>query len=197
VFVEAVLVGIIIGLLRKGRIGSLGDMQFKGLWIVILAFIIQISPLFLARAGAFTEQLIYFPFTGMCLMVVVLFLNLDKSGIWFIIPGAILNLIAVGLNEFRMPIDFNGLEYAGLTGVIETITDGSLINLVNVDQAFGMTGYLGKFIALPSIYPFAKVLSMGDILLTVGIVILVQGEMKKVYYRGTGSMVKYSYNSRF
>lgn len=197
-FLEAILLGIAIGILRKGRLGNLGDMQFKGLWIVIIAFLTQISPIFLARAGVMTEdQLIYLPFAAMCMMVVVLFLNLDKSGIWVIIPGALLNLAAVGMSGFKMPIDFNGLEYAGLTGVVETIQDGSLMNYVNMESVNEVARYMGKFIPLPDMYPFAKVLSVGDILIMIGVVILIQGEMKKVYYRGTGSMVKYSYNSRF
>jgi len=197
VFVEAILLGIVIGLLRKGRLGSLGDMQFKGLWIVIIAFIIQISPIFLARAGIFHDQMMYLPFAGMCVMLVVLFLNLDKSGIWVIIPGSILNLIAVGMNNFKMPIDFKGLEYAGLNGVAETISDGSLMNYVSMESVSDISRYLGKFIPLPELYPFAKVLSVGDVLIMVGVVILIQGEMKKVFYRGSGSMVKYSYNSRY
>jgi hypothetical protein len=197
VFLEAVILGIAIGLLRKGRLGSLGDMQFKGLWLVIMAFITQISPILLARAGVLTDQLIYLPFAAMCMMIIVLFVNLDKSGIWVIIPGAIMNIIAIALNGFKMPIDFEGLKYAGLTGVIETIQDGSLINYIGMDSVNGFSKYLGKFIPLPDMYPFAKVLSVGDIFIMVGIVILIQGEMKKVYYRASGSMVKYSYNSRY
>ncbi len=196
-FIEAVLLGIVIGILRKGRIASLGDMQFKGLLIVVVGFLVQISPIFLARANMLMDQLVYLPFAGMCLVTVVLFLNLDKSGIWVIIPGALLNLVAVGMNSFKMPIDFSGLEYAGLTGVIETIQDGSLMNFVSMDGIANFSRYLGKFIPLPNIYPFAKVLSIGDIVIMIGLVILIQGEMKKVYYKGSGSMVKYSYNSKY
>ncbi len=197
VFVEAVILGIAIGILRKGRLTSLGETQFKGLWLVIIAFLTQISPIFLARANVLGDQLIYMPFVAMCMMTIVLFMNLDKSGIWFVIPGAVMNLVAIAMNAFKMPIDFRGLEYAGLTGVIETIQDGSLMNYINMESAAGFSKYLGKFIGMPDFYPFAKVLSIGDILIMVGIVILIQGEMKKVFYRGSGSMVKYSYNSRY
>lgn len=196
-FLEAIILGVAIGKLRKGRLTSLGDTQFKGLWLVIIAFLTQISPIFLSRANVFMEYLIYMPFVAMCLMVIVLFMNLDKSGIWFIIAGTIMNLVAVGMNGFKMPIDFKGLEYAGLHGVIETIQDGSLINYVNMESVVDFSRYLGKFIPLPDMYPFAKVLSIGDIFLMVGVVILVQGEMKKVFYRAAGSMVKYSYKSRY
>ena len=196
-FLEAVLLGIAIGMLRKGRLTSLGDTQFKGIWLIVIAMLVQISPIFLSRMNVMTDQLIYLPFTAMCLMTLALFMNLDKSGIWVIIPGSAMNLLAVGMNGFKMPIDFRGLEYAGLTGVIETINDGSLMNYINMDQVRDFSRYLGKFIPLPDMYPFAKVLSVGDIFIMIGIVILIQGEMKKLYYKGASSMLKYSYNSRY
>jgi len=197
VFLEAVLLGIAIGMLRKGRLTSLGDTQFKGIWLIVIAMLVQISPIFLSRMDVLRDQLIYMPFAAMCLMTVALLLNLDKSGIWVIIPGSVMNLLAVGMNGFKMPIDFKGLEYAGLTGVIETINDGSLMNYINMESVMDFSRYLGKFIPLPEMYPFAKVLSLGDIFIMIGIVLLIQGEMKKVYYKGSGSMVKYSYQSRY
>lgn len=196
-FLEAVLLGIAIGMLRKGRLTSLGDTQFKGIWLIVIAMLVQISPIFLSRMDVLRDQLIYMPFAAMCLMTVALLLNLDKSGIWVIIPGSVMNLLAVGMNGFKMPIDFKGLEYAGLTGVIETINDGSLMNYINMESVMDFSRYLGKFIPLPEMYPFAKVLSLGDIFIMIGIVLLIQGEMKKVYYKGSGSMVKYSYQSRY
>lgn len=197
VFVEAIILGVIIGLFRKGRIGNLGDMQFRGVWLVILAMLVQLSPIFLARTSLSSQYLLYLPFVGMSLMVVVLFFNLDKSGIGLVIPGTLMNLVAMAVNGFRMPIAFKGLKYSGLSAVIETIEDGSLINYMNMENAVGWTRYLGKFIPLPDLYPLAKVLSVGDILIMAGIVILIQGEMKKSYYMASGSMVKYSYRSKF
>ena len=196
-FLEAVLLGIAIGILRKGRLTSLGDTQFKGIWLIVIAMLVQISPIFLSRMKVMTDQLIYMPFVAMCLMTLALFLNLDKSGIWVMILGSAMNLLAVAMNGFKMPIDFRGLEYAGLTGVIETINDGSLMNYINMEQVRNFSRYLGKFIPLPDMYPFAKVLSIGDIFIMIGIIILIQGEMKKLYYKRSSSMVKYSYNSRY
>ena len=195
-FVEAVLLGIAVGVLRKGRIGNLGDIHIKGLWLVILAFFVQLSPLALARAGVLEAYLLYFPFAAMVLMAGVLLLNLDKKGFGFIVAGTISNMLAILLNGMRMPVDFKGLEYAGLSGMIETIKDGSLINFSSMEAAEGVSQYLGKFIPLPDLYPFAKVLSVGDILIMIGIVYFVQGEMKRAFYRGSSSMVKYSYNTR-
>ncbi len=195
-FIEAVLFGIAVGIMRKGRIGNLGDIQIKGLWIVILAFFIEISPIVLSRIGVMTESLLYLPFAAMFLMVIALVLNIDKTGFKLIIAGALANMLAIFMNGFKMPIDFEGLKYAGLSGMIETIQDGSLINFSSMEAASNISRYLGKFIPLPEMYPFAKVLSVGDILIMAGIVFFIQGEMKRVFYRGMGSMVKYSYHTK-
>jgi hypothetical protein len=54
-----------------------------------------------------------------------------------------------------------------------------------------------KFIPIPKPYPLPKLLSIGDVLMSLGLLWMIVGEMKKTNYFGKGKMVSYTYGSTF
>lgn len=165
-FVEALLIGILIGMIRKGRVTNLSELQIRGWVFVVIGALIQFVPIFLNKFEVLPEYHIYFPFAALIMMVGVMVANLDKKGVWLLLIGGILNTIAIAMNNFKMPVDLNGLRFAGLDAVAETIADGSVINYIDSSIVDNFSRFLGKIIAVPDIYPFAKVLSIGDLLMT-------------------------------
>lgn len=196
-FVEALLLGILIGIIKKGRLSNLSELQIRGWVLVVLGAFIQFVPIVLNKFELIPSYHVFFPFAALIVMIGVMMINLDKHGIWLIMIGGILNTIAIGMNNFKMPIDLNGLKYAGLDAVAETIVDGSVINYIDVATVTNFSKYLGKIIAVPSIYPFAKVLSAGDMIMMVGLVLLIAGQMTNSYFRRHGQHLRYSYKSKF
>ena len=87
------------------------------------------------------------------------------------------------------------LEKAGLTTLFDGISDGSIVNYIAAETTGAITIFT-KFIAVPKPYPFPRILSVGDVLMTFGLLLFIVGEMKKTNYFGKGKMVSYSYRSR-
>lgn len=196
-YIEAVIIGIVIGMIKKGKLTNITDVHFKGLFFVILSLVFQISPIFLVKVSLMGEYLHLFPFISLVLMSLAIVANFSKKGMKIILLGALLNIVVMALNNFYMPIDLKSLEWAGLTPLLESIKSGSVIGYMDISEASGMSKYLAKFIPIPSMYPFSKVLSLGDIILTLGIVQFFQGEMRRSYFRGDSSMIQFSYKTKF
>ncbi len=123
-FVETLLLGVLIGMIRKGRLSNLSELQIKGWVFVVIGAMIQFVPIFLNKFDLIPDYHVFFPFVALIIMLGVMAMNLSKSGVWLILIGGILNAIAIGMNNFKMPVDLNGLHYAGLDAIAETIVDG-------------------------------------------------------------------------
>jgi len=194
-FIEAFILGVVIGRIRKGRFSNFVDLHIRGWGFVGLGALIQFLPIFLKKLGVLEEYYLFFPVIAAGIMIVVLVLNLDIKGVWIILLGGILNFAVILFNGLRMPVSLEAFKYSGLNGMVETILDGSVINYISLESASGFSKFFGKIIGIPEIYPFAKVLSLGDILITIGIVWFVQGEMTNNYFRRHSRIVRYSYKS--
>lgn len=196
-YIEAVIIGIVIGMIRNGKFTNITDIKLRGLLLVILSVAVQVSPIFLVKIEAVREYLYLFPFISLVLMSLAILFNISRKGMKVIFLGALLNIGVMALNNFYMPIDFTSLEWAGLTPLLESIKSGSVIGYMNIESATTIGSYLGKILPIPSMYPFSKVLSIGDIVITLGIILFFQGEMCRSYFRGDSSMIKFSYKTKF
>lgn len=194
-FVEAVLIGLFIGGFKGGRLSNIIDMNIRGWYLIILSLLLSFSPIFLRNFENVGNAPVFLMFLGMVVILIVLLLNLDKKGIWLIFAGGLLNVIMMAFYNFKMPVVMTGLEAPGMSSLFEGITDGTVINYA-VQESTGWLQYLSKFIVIPKPYPIAKVLSIGDVLMTIGVLWFMIGEMARPSYSGRGKMVQYTYGSR-
>ncbi|MCH4889276.1 hypothetical protein EZV73_16890 [Acidaminobacter sp. JC074] len=192
-FLEATLLGMFIGGFRGGRLTNIIDMNIRGWYLILLSLILSFSPVFLRNfdAGSLPVFLMFF---SMIIMLIVLALNLDKKGVWLILLGGVINVVFMLLNNFKMPVSMSGLEAAGLTSMYEGIMDGSIINYVAAETT-GVMQFLSKFIVVPKPYPIPRILSIGDIMMTIGLIWFIIGEMARPSYSGRGKMVQYTYRT--
>lgn len=115
---------------------------------------------------------------------------------WIILIGAILNFIVVIMNGNKMPISFDGLKIAGLQNIIEGIKNGEITNYMSIEQVTNWTKHLAKYIVIPKPYPMAKVISIGDVFMSLGIIFFVQGQMMKPYLVAKSRMVSVGYRGK-
>lgn len=196
-FVEAVILGLAIGIARKGRISNLASIRIRGWFMILFAIILQLMLFFkdaLPIIGKYSRN-IYIASAILILLTIIF--NLNKKGMWLILIGALLNFIVMMLNGFQMPIHFEGLRLAGLEKMIEGIKAGDIINYMALENINNWTRYLAKFIVIPKPYPLAKVISIGDIVMSLGIILFIQGEMAKSYLTARGRMIRMGYKTRF
>lgn len=192
-FIESVIIGLFVGGFRGGRLNNIIDMNIRGWYIVFLSLALSLSPLFLTGIEGNISVLLMF--AGMVAMLIVALLNLDKKGVILILIGGLLNVGLMVLYNFKMPVVMEGLDAKGLSTLYEGINNGTIINYVASD-GLGWIKYLGKFIVIPKPYPVPRVLSIGDILMSLGVLWMIIGEMAKPSYTNKGKMVQYTYGSR-
>jgi len=193
-FLEAVAIGIFIGGFRGGRLANIIDMNIRGWYLIILSLFLSMSPIFLRNFEDMTNTSVVLMFMSMVILLLVMALNFDKKGAWIIMVGGLFNVAIMAFNAFKMPVMMSGVESAGITSLMEGITDGTIINYV-ASEASGIMRIFTKFITVPKPYPFPKILSIGDVLMTIGLIRFIVGEMARPSYSGRGKMVQYSYGA--
>ena len=195
-YIEAIILGLIIGFVRNGRLNNFYEAHFKGWILAFLAFLLFLVPYGIKILDIPFEQLALIPYISMCLIALVALFNFERNGMKIILVGLALNLLIMGLNGYRMPVDAVAMEAMGHVSFVESLTNGSIVNYMTLDGAHALSPFLGKIITLPKAYPLTEILSIGDIIVSIGIVVLIQYEMLLSAVKSRGSMLQFTYNSR-
>lgn len=196
-FIEAIILGLLIGIIRGGRVSNLQNYNIRGWYLIIVAVIVQMLPIFMKQMGFLENNLHVVGFFGLVLMIVVVFINVRVPFFPVILVGGLLNIIAMILNSFKMPVMLEKLEGAGLTDLMGSILNGSILNYSSAEGANIVAQYLGKIYAFPEIYPLASIVSIGDIIMSIGLMLSIQSIMMTTFFKKRGSMVQFSYRSKF
>jgi Family of unknown function (DUF5317) len=143
-----------------GRLSALEEVRFRWVWLVALAFAIQVVLVTLASEGDETLHRIVHVLTyglaGACVVA-----NLKLRFVWVVALGGVLNFIAIAANGGVMPASRGALETAGLD-----VRSGSFANSDFVENAH--VWFLGDVFAIPAGWPGANVFSVGDALMLLG-----------------------------
>lgn len=174
----AIPVGILLGLLARGRLAGLAALRLRWAWLAVAGLIVQVA-LFsesgYTLAGA-TAPAIYVASTAAVFVAVLR--NLRITGMPLVALGSLSNLIAITSNGGFMPADPAALHAAGLDG------PGSHTNSVVLENpAFEP---LTDIFAIPASLPLANVFSVGDVLLGTGIVWVIVAAMRRANIEGAG-----------
>ncbi|MBS7525777.1 DUF5317 domain-containing protein [Fusibacter paucivorans] len=191
--IEAILIGFLLGFFRNGRLNNFADMRFKGSVLIVLSFFVYISPFALRMMQIDMAMPQILPFAAGIIAMVVALVNHEKGGVKLIMLGGVINLLIMGMNQFRMPVPVSRMASSGLASLAESVGAGSVINYVDMANASFLAPYLGKIIVMPAWYPLNQLISIGDIIMSIGIILLVQGEMM-MFSSKRGAMVTFQYH---
>jgi len=182
IFLYAVAIGVLVGYAFGGRLSQLAGLPLRGLWLVLLALVIQvlIFPLFtpeplLAHGTAVLHGVSY------GILFLWLLLNLRVRALLVVGAGALLNLVVVFANGGYMPASAAALRVAGLAETANIAARGEIYgNIVGMSAATRLN-FLGDWIPLPDALPFARAMSVGDVLIMAGLTwLLVKGMRARV-----------------
>jgi hypothetical protein len=180
IFLYAVVLGIALGYALGGRISHLPQLRLRGLWIVMLALVIQllIFPLFSPRPVVpYGTAVLHAISYG--LVVAWLLANLRVVPLLVAGGGALLNILVVSINGGYMPASPAALRLAGLDSTAAALTRGETYgNIVGMSAATRLN-FLGDWIPLPRWLPFATAMSVGDVLIMGGLIWLLAKGMRQ------------------
>jgi MFS family permease len=163
------LLGILLAWLLGADPRRLALVRLRASWIVFVALAFQLV-LFTPASGVFhlpvSETTTHIVTYGALLGFVVA--NLELPGFAIAALGCNLNAVVIIVNGGHMPVSLASWTATGRSA--EDLTrDGVYNNVVLAHHA--NLGWLGDVFPLPSIVPLANSLSIGDLLIVLGVVI--------------------------
>lgn len=166
----AIPVGLALGFLLGGRFAGLGAIRFRWAWLAILGFGVQVvlfSEPVAAGIGDAGPPL-YVGSTALVLLAVLR--NLAIPGMVLVALGAAANLAAIVANGGSMPASPEAaLEHGRAAQPVYS-------NSVIVDHP--ALEPLTDVIALPQWLPFSNIVSIGDVIIAVGVVVVIAASMR-------------------
>ncbi len=160
---------IVVALLRGGSLRNLAAVRLRWLPLVIAGFALQLlifTPFTRSPLVGFATVPIYV--LSMILLVIWVAANWRIPGIALIAIGLALNVIAITMNGGHMPVSPESARYAG---TIDNYTsEGAFVANNSIATQDNVRFWLlTDIIAIPKQVPFANVISIGDVLLTIGV----------------------------
>ncbi|MDR7434373.1 MAG: DUF5317 domain-containing protein [Armatimonadota bacterium] len=156
------VLSLLLGFLRGGRIEALGEYRWRSALLPILALSLQIvaflpdenaSPL--ARAFTATLHVLSYFF-----LLAFVWMNRTTPWLWLVGLGLASNAVVILLNGGFMPVP-GGPEGFYLNNTVRVNGQARLL-------------FLGDILHLPAWWPLARAFSVGDLLIALGIFALVQ-----------------------
>lgn len=167
------VVSIVIGYLRKGRLSNYLEDPLRGLFFPIIAFGLEVAFGFLRGwlpwpthiwlgIAVTVEYTMIFSF---------IFLNRKRKAFWVILVSSVLNFVVIAANGFRMPISPVVYNYTQFANIVERVSAGKMVEYVLVGWDAPLW-WLGD--TIPVLWIFPGLASVGDLGLALGVFILIQ-----------------------
>lgn len=149
--------------LSGGRLSALADLELRGTALVVTALAVQVVVVSVAPGGSHALHAALHV-GSYVLAAAVLVLNRRLPGVPLIAAGAALNVAAILANGGVMPASADAMRIAGVPG------DEAFANSAAIARPHLLP--LGDVIPVPGPWPLGNVLSVGDLVLFAGGLVL-------------------------
>jgi MFS family permease len=165
------LAGLAIAWALGARLSELTRLRFRGDALVFLALGLQLA--------VFTPLNTHIPagldttlhLLSYLLLIGFVVLNIRLPGFWVVGFGLVANTLVIAINGGRMPISLHTWRATGAAASLITTTGSSDNNILAGPGTH--LGWLGDVFPLPQAMPLATAISIGDILMLIGMVAFV------------------------
>lgn len=180
VLLWALLLGLLIGLLRRGSFANLAQLELRAGGLVLGALLLQmlIFPLGREAQPIISWGTEYLHLGSYLLLLLFVIINYREGALWLMALGMLSNFIAIAANGGYMPVSVDALRAAGKLTVVESLRATGRSGNVIIMSEQTQLNFLGDLFWLPAGVPLANAFSIGDLLLAVGIVWFLQVKMR-------------------
>jgi hypothetical protein len=167
----ALLLGLVVA---GGRVSNLGAVQVRWGWLAPLAFAMQAYLIFFPadRAGGLLSARSLLLTASLMLLLVVVWQNRHLRGVKLIGLGLLLNFLVMAVNGGFMPIAPDTLAQIGYDGNASQLETGYIVGRtknVVVEPGEASLWFLSDIMVVPRPFPLPTALSVGDLLIVVGV----------------------------
>lgn len=186
--IEAIIIGIIIGTIRKGKLSRLEYLKINLSPLIILSLISYVSIIVMNLGSLDFNSSLYNVFLVLtyALIIIVLTFNLDKKFMFLPLIGVMMNFICMCVNSFKIPVKSDII--LSLYG--EETSNLLLANKIKffIPAEGANLNALGKLFSISDYYLYNVILSIGDIIIFVGIILIIQELMTDKYLKTRDSI---------
>ncbi len=171
--IETLVISIILGKLRGGKLANLADISLAK-WGFIPAgfFLSYISISLITQGNSFLmKNFVFIQLASNSLLLLTLYFNRKIKPFNLVTMGIVSNVIPMTFNGGRMPVSQWALQKAGLVEELSLIADNRIVTHTLIDSN---TDFVFLADTIPLIY---KVISIGDIFIALGIFLIIQNYM--------------------
>ncbi len=176
--VDTVVASVVVGKLRGGTLSSLGGTPIKKVELIVAALAAEAAAVIVgARGWAFGPEVGSLLFLASYLTLLYA-ISSNRHLRWMPLVGlgVALNWAVILANGMRMPVSLDALAAAGMARQAAAIASGAVSTYRAMDPATRLA-FLGDVIPIGPPYPIHRVVSVGDIVMALGVFLLVQHEM--------------------
>lgn len=170
---DGIIISFIVGFLRKGNLRALAQLKLKWGWIFPLLLVVELAVFMFQNDNKFLGQISgYIYIIVYVLGLLFLLMNRKNPGFILILIGVFLNFLVMVLNGGRMPVS---VEAAAVLdpGYIEALKESLYAKHMMLTSSSHL-GFLGDVIPISAPYPRTQIISIGDIIMNIGIFFFIQ-----------------------
>ncbi len=159
------VVAIIVGLARGGKLSNLTEIRVRAWWLLFLGFGLQFASVFLpVDKHDLAVALILSAYVPLLIFV---WLNRKKAGLWMAGIGVLMNFTVIALNT-GMPVMLEAVKVAG--GAANMALGAKYVMLDDTTRL----AFLADVIPLPK-----NVISLGDVFLAIGVGVFLEDQIRR------------------
>ncbi|GGJ05198.1 hypothetical protein GCM10010885_12860 [Alicyclobacillus cellulosilyticus] len=162
----ALFIGFILGWLKKGSFWNLTNLPLRGLLTLPVAFVLEYLSVHVFSGLMYEVSIV----VSYILSLVFCALNFRLPGVVWAGLGTLSNFIAMAANGLRMPVYLPAVKQMG-AGLVERLLHGDFNKSIAMSSHTRLN-FLGDIFSIR--VPPPSIISIGDILIMTGIIILVQ-----------------------
>ena len=177
IFLAAVLLGLLVGFLWKGKITGLTNMALRSTWLLFIFLAIDVflnsrfsSPLASEALRWSVLVLLSLQYASLLLLILI---NRKRWPLLVVGAGECFNFLVIMSNNGRMPVDTSGLPESAR---LQALLSGQVPHYGALSSATNLP-FLGDIIPFWLFSP--SLLSIGDILIMIGLFLLIVHAMKE------------------
>jgi len=160
IWLIAIALGLVFGLVTGGSITRLSRLSFRWPWLIIAVIVIREAVLLTPLGKVAGARYVYVA-ALLAIIVWVAWHSARVRAIWLVAVGAALNVIVIVANDARMPVA------PELAGAVLPRTNPGLYTLMGSQTNLNILGDWIKLGPIPEAY------SIGDVLIAVALAIVV------------------------
>lgn len=159
-----IAISVAVSLLRGGTLSNLSEIYARGWWLLFVGLGMQTAANFINTR----ELAVWLVLASYVPLLIVVLINQRLPGMWIVGVGILMNLTVIALNN-GMPVLPEAFALAG-----------GEIGKLQLDAKHVLLDHSSKLPFLGDIIPMpGSVISMGDVLLAVGLGVFVEDQLRQ------------------